>query len=323
MNVLLTGYGSIGSIIAKHLVGLGLVNKLIIADRDEKAVHQAKIDLDNFGNVVVVLADLTQHTDLCRLFAKNPTTIIHTAAVKHVNFCEENPMMAIHNNVIATNKLIDFAQSAEVDRFVYINTDKSVMPTSVMGASKLIAEKQIISRRDDSNIKFNSIRLGNIINSNGSLLPTIANMVANNLPIKITNPEATRYFLSPKELYSFMALILNGIDDVVIIKKAMRSVKLGVMVSAMLEYLGASSHECKIVGLKPGEKLHEHLYTESEAMYVVDRGEYLTIDGQQNKVAAPLCSSESNCISCDEFVKMLKDVLSSNVIYYSKLHGNK
>ena len=318
MNYLITGCGSVGGIAIKSILRNKLCDRLIAVDKDERTVHKCKTELDGLP-ISMVLADLSNQSDIDKIVDESIDTIIHTAAVKHVHLCEQNPIMAAINNIHATDMLVRAAIKKKVRRFIYINTDKSIMPTSVMGATKMIAEKLLLGVRHK--IKVNIIRLGNVINSNGSLIPTIVDLVIKNLPVKVTDPDATRYFLAPSELANFLNFVMsNDISDSILIKQ-MRACRLGDMVDATLEFLNAKDHGRDIIGLRDGEKLHEHLYTESEAPYILNKKHYITIgDIAQNDNRDIPCSSD-DCIDKDGFLKILQDELYSSNIYYSKFCG--
>lgn len=245
-TVLVTGAGgSIGSELCRQILRQH-PKKLLMFDNSELALYNIDREL-NANNAVPVLGDITRAEDLTRPFHYGIDVIFHAAAYKHVTLCEKNPAAAFRVNVGGTQTLADIAQIWAVSTFVLISTDKAVRPTCVMGYSKQHAEKIV------RGMGYTVVRLGNVRGSSGSVLPLWREQIYAGEPVTITDPEATRYFISP--LKAAERIIEASILGAGTFVPDMGSpVRLGTMA---LEY-GALSF--KVVGLRPGEKKHEELF---------------------------------------------------------------
>lgn len=314
---LITGYGSIGSLVTKLLVDQGFY--VLIVDKDEKSIHNALIKFKNNPRVKSVVADISSQNDVSRIFLQYPIDhVIHTAAMKHVTFCEENPVLATTNNIMGINNLLNAAMTANVKKFVNVSTDKSAYPSNVMGATKFIAERTVLlynsMSKDPLAYTYQSVRLGNVLFSNGSLLPTIADIVNNGLTLDLTDLRATRFFITPTEVSNFIIdTALGQYQGEVVIKK-LKSATLETMVNATLKMIGKEEYNnIKIMGLRQGEKLHEHLYSGAETSNITDNGKYWSIDYfHSNKEPLEVIDSSQFCVSEEEFLSILKDLNAKN-----------
>lgn len=304
---LVTGYGSIGSLVVDRLIGKG---DILVIDKDEKAIHKALTKFKNDPNVICVVSDISVKDDISRIFLQYPIKkVIHTAAMKHVTFCESNPLLATVNNILGVSNLLDASMKAEVTQFVNVSTDKSAYPSNVMGATKFIAERTVLLYNSMSNGLYQSVRLGNVLFSNGSLLPTIANIVNNNLTLDLTDLRATRFFIRPDEVSKFIVDIANTPHRGQVLIKKLKSATLEVMVNATLELIGKSDYKnIKIMGLRQGEKLHEHLYTGAEITHITNCGSYWSIDYNKSLEPCEVIDSSQFCISQAEFLTILREL---------------
>jgi FlaA1/EpsC-like NDP-sugar epimerase len=312
---LVTGYGSIGSLVVDRLRKAG--RDVVIIDKDEKAIHKAMTKFKNDPNVHCVVSDIGIKDDVSRIFLqwagalkrKPIKNVIHTAAMKHVTFCEGNPLLATINNILGINNLLEACLEANITQFVNVSTDKSAYPSNVMGATKFIAERLVLLYDSMGHGKYQSVRLGNVLFSNGSLFPTIAKIVRNRQTLDLTDLRATRFFIRPDEVSEFIVdVALKPYGGQVLIKK-LKSATLEVMVKSALALIGEENYEdITINGLRQGEKLHEHLYTAPEITHITDHGEHWSID--YNKVLEPIKVIDSSefCISQEEFQAILKDL---------------
>lgn len=306
--ILLTGYGSIGSLIAKRILLKDPLTPLLIIDRHEEAIHRAMMELS--GNVIAVVADVSNQLDMERIFNYDIRCVVNTAAMKHVTFCETNPTLAVINNVIGMNYLLEQSVRSRIKKFINISTDKAALPANVMGATKFIAERLIIAYSQlDPSIKFQSLRLGNVLCSASSLVPTIVSAVKKKLPLKITNLDATRFFITPEDAGDFISRALNGYYDGQILIKKLKAANLRTMVNAILEIVGDKDYHYDVVGLRQGEKMHEHLYSETENTHMIDHGKYWAINFSESHPELPVIDSSQFCISYQEFLTILKDVM--------------
>jgi FlaA1/EpsC-like NDP-sugar epimerase len=209
-TILITGAaGSIGSEITRQVLSFSPA-KIIILDQAETPLHNLRLEVNDINKAVKirsVLADVRNPEALEKVFINyRPDIVYHAAAYKHVPLMEENPSQAIYTNVLGTKNLADFAVTYGVERFVMVSTDKAVNPSSVMGASKRIAEKYVqtlqdkISKEKTRNAtKFITTRFGNVLGSNGSIVPLFAKQIQEGGPLTITHPEIIRYFMTIPE----------------------------------------------------------------------------------------------------------------------------
>lgn len=303
---LVTGYGSIGSLVVEQLKECDI----LIVDKNEEAIHKALTNFKDLPNIKFIVADISVQSDVSRIFTQYPIdVVIHTAAMKHVTFCESNPTLATINNVIGINNLLEQSKRANVKKFINISTDKSAYPSNVMGATKFIAERNVLLYDSMGDASYQNIRLGNVLFSNGSLLPTISNIVKNNQTLDLTDLGATRFFIKPDETAKFIAdVVLNDYPGQVVIKK-LKSATLETMVNATLELIGEKDYDnIRVMGLRQGEKLHEYLYSSAETIHIEDYGDFWSVDYGRNLEPVEVIDSSQFCVSQSEFLSILKDI---------------
>jgi FlaA1/EpsC-like NDP-sugar epimerase len=202
-----------------------------------------------------------------------PDFVYHAAAYKHVPLMEENPGQAIYTNVIGTKNLADLSQQFKVDKFVLISTDKAVNPSSVMGASKRIAEKYVqslnyhLSQSKRSSTKYITTRFGNVLGSNGSIVPLFTKQIQEGGPITITHPEIIRYFMTiPEACQLVLEAGAMGNGGEIFIFDMGKPVKIIDLAKKMIRLAGFTPDneiKIKIIGLRPGEKLYEELLNDT------------------------------------------------------------
>jgi FlaA1/EpsC-like NDP-sugar epimerase len=211
--------------------------------------------------------------------------VFHAAALKHVPLCEFNPIDAVKTNVIGTQNVLDAALDEEVDRIIFISTDKAVNPTNVMGATKLLAERLTISAnyyKGSRKTKLSCVRFGNVLGSRGSVVPLFKKQILKGEPITITDPDMTRFIMDiPKAIKLILkaAEIARG-GEIFILK--MPVIQISDLADAMVEELSESScrdlKEFKItIGRRAGEKLYEELMTEFEAVNAYENDEMIIV----------------------------------------------
>lgn len=280
--ILVTGAaGSIGAEISRQLMSLQ-PDLLILVDQAETPLYELEyefkneIKYENIHHVVFVVGDIRNENTMREIFKKyKPTKVFHAAAYKHVPLMEANPAEALKNNVLGTRNLADLSVEYGVNKFVMVSTDKAVNPTNVMGASKRIAEiyvqslnKYLKNKSPQNHTRFITTRFGNVLGSNGSVIPLFKKQIENGGPITITHKDITRYFMTIPEACQLVLeagamgkggeiFIFDMGDPVRIVDLAKKMVKL-----SGLE-LEKDIH-ITYTGLRPGEKIYEELLNDSE-----------------------------------------------------------
>jgi FlaA1/EpsC-like NDP-sugar epimerase len=267
-RVLVTGAGgSIGSELCRQIHQFGPA-ELIMLDRDESALHALQLSLDGralLDSPHVVLADIRDR-ELVRslIVTRQPHVVFHAAALKHLTLLERHPAEAWRTNVIGTLNVLEAAVAADVERFVNISSDKAADPISILGLCKRIAERLTASVARTSSLTFLSVRFGNVLGSRGSVLEAFRAQAAAGGPLTVTDPDATRYFMTVAEAtqLTIQAAAIGRAGEALVLDmgEPVRITDLARRVSA--EYGG----DLPIVytGLRPGEKLHEDLFGTGE-----------------------------------------------------------
>jgi FlaA1/EpsC-like NDP-sugar epimerase len=276
-TVLITGgAGSIGSEIVRQIIPFNPY-KIVILDQAESPLHNLKLEISEFeGKVKIrtIIADVRDFDLMTGVFEKyKPDFVYHAAAYKHVPLMEENPGQAIYTNVIGTKNLADLSQQFKVDKFVLISTDKAVNPSSVMGASKRIAEKYVqslnchLSQSKRNSTKYITTRFGNVLGSNGSIVPLFTKQIQEGGPITITHPEIIRYFMTiPEACQLVLEAGAMGNGGEIFIFDMGKPVKIIDLAKKMIRLAGFTPDneiKIKIIGLRPGEKLYEELLNDT------------------------------------------------------------
>jgi FlaA1/EpsC-like NDP-sugar epimerase len=270
--VLVTGAaGSIGSELTHQLIKLD-ISKLICVDRHENGMFFLRQDLDSLNtnqiDFNICLADIHQEDKINRIFDKyRPNIVFHAAAYKHVPLMEEHPEEAIRNNVIGTYKTMLVAEKYNVEKFILISSDKAVAPSSVMGATKRMAELILQSYSVYSKTKLVTVRFGNVLNSMGSVIPLFRKQIANDGPITITHPDMKRFFMTiPEAVKLILESSLMGSGNEIFILDMGEPVRLIDIAKRLIRLSGKNNKDItiKYTGIRPGEKLEEELWNEGE-----------------------------------------------------------
>ncbi len=272
-RILVTGAGgSIGSEIVRQLLPF-FPQHVVLLGRGENSLFQIQQKLRNshFSAFTVVVADVRNRERMSRIFDRfQPQVVFHAAAHKHVPLMEENPEEAVLNNVFGTKNLVDLSLSGGVEAFVNISTDKAVNPTSVMGASKRVAE--MVVRRAATQAKdgqsFVSVRFGNVLGSRGSVLPIFKEQIRQGGPVTVTHPDMTRYFMTIPEAAQLVlqagGMKRNGSVFVLDMGEPVRIVDLARDLITLSGLVPGEDIEIVFTGMRPGEKLFEQLLTAEE-----------------------------------------------------------
>jgi FlaA1/EpsC-like NDP-sugar epimerase len=271
-TILITGAaGSIGSELARQCAKFS-PKKLYLLDQSESPLHELELEFtDKFGGLKfeVVMADVRNEERMRNVFNTfKPEIVFHAAAYKHVPMMENNPSESILTNVLGTKTCADLANEFRTERFVFVSTDKAVNPTSVMGASKRIAEIYIQSLGKTSATKFITTRFGNVLGSNGSVIPRFKKQIETGGPVTITHPDITRYFMTiPEASQLVMEAAGMGSGGEIYVFNMGKSVKIIDLARKMIQLSGLKEGKdikIEITGLRPGEKLYEELLADSE-----------------------------------------------------------
>lgn len=286
--VLLTGAGgSIGSALAKTIIS-HRPRAFILLDHSEGNLHQINFDLSVLsGHTTLspIVGDVCDASLLSEIFEeRKPETIIHAAAYKHVPLMEENPIQAIQNNALGTCLLAQTARMHGVATFVMVSTDKAVNPHSVMGASKRLAELALL-RWSSPNTPMRTVRLGNVLGSQGSVVPAFLRQISEGGPVTVTHPFASRYFLSLNEAVELILLAasLDGTEGICIPDPG-DPVRIKELAERLIKEAGFEPEtDIPIVmtGLRPGDKLTEQFVSDLEWVDPTDDGRLRSIKTPQ------------------------------------------
>jgi FlaA1/EpsC-like NDP-sugar epimerase len=274
-TVMITGAaGSIGSELARQVFALG-PSRLILVDRAESPLYLLQRELEareahgkGGGMVRTLLANITNREAMDHLIGTEaPSVIFHAAAYKHVPMMESHPSDAMFVNVSGTMAVLDAAAKAGVERFVLVSTDKAVRPSSVMGASKRVAEMLVADTARRTGRPYVSVRFGNVLGSNGSVVPIFQEQLENGEPLTITDPAMTRFFMTiPEAAWLILDAAALGRSGDLFVLDMGEPVRIMDLAHDLVRLAGRDpdSQPIEIVGLRPGEKLHEELFYASE-----------------------------------------------------------
>tara|TARA_R110002033_G_scaffold171214_1_gene218613 strand:- start:26873 stop:28822 length:1950 start_codon:yes stop_codon:yes gene_type:complete len=264
------GAGSIGSEIVRQICTYDY-KSLIVIDQAESALYdlQQELKQNGFHNFVPIVGDIRDKNRMNTIFQEyKPNLVFHAAAYKHVPLMEYNSYEAIKINVAGTKVICDLSVRYNVDKFVFVSTDKAVNPTNVMGATKRIAEMYISCMQQQNKTKFITTRFGNVLGSNGSVIPLFKKQIEKGGPLTVTHKDVTRFFMTIPEA-SQLVLEAGSMGDggEIFIFDMGESVKIFDLAKNMIKLSGLKYPEdidIKVTGLRPGEKLYEELLANGE-----------------------------------------------------------
>jgi FlaA1/EpsC-like NDP-sugar epimerase len=267
-RVLVTGAGgSIGSELCRQ-IGSYQPSGLFMLDHDESNLHGLQLQISGSGLLdtdELIVADIRDEARVRQVFADlRPQVVYHAAAHKHLPLLERHPAEGVKSNVLGTQHLVDAAVDFGAERFILISTDKAAAPTSVLGATKRLAE-HVVAGHAGRGTAVGSVRFGNVLGSRGSLLDVLRHQLAAGQPVTITDPDVDRFFMTVEEAVGLVleagAMAEGGETFVLDMGKPVRILSL---VQAYAAHLGITDPEIRFTGLRPGEKLNESLFSEAE-----------------------------------------------------------
>ncbi|MBU2904305.1 polysaccharide biosynthesis protein [Arenibacter algicola] len=264
------GAGSIGSELVRQIANYEY-KSLIVIDQAESALYDLQQELiqNGFHNFIPIVGDIRDKNRMSGLFQEyKPNMVFHAAAYKHVPLMEYNAYEAVKINVAGTKVIVDLSLDNSVDKFIFVSTDKAVNPTNVMGATKRIAEMYISCSQQQNRTKFITTRFGNVLGSNGSVIPLFKKQIEKGGPLTVTHKDITRYFMTIPEAAQ-LVLEAGGMGQggEIFIFDMGESVRIFNLAKNMIKLSGLRYPEdidIKITGLRPGEKLYEELLANGE-----------------------------------------------------------
>lgn len=305
--VLVTGgTGSFGLFIVNRLLTLG-VKEIRVLSRDEKKHYDMRRQFDNEKRLNMITGDIRDEQRV-RQAMKGCQVVFQAAALKHVDNCEFHPYEAVQTNIIGVQHVINAALDYGIEKMITVSTDKAVKPVNVMGMTKAIQERLVISaNRSPNNIgtKLCCVRYGNVMSSRGSAIPFFRKLVCQKKTITITHPEMTRFLLTLDDaidLVMFAAENMNGGE--VFVKKA-PAVKIIDLAQCIAENEG-QEFKHRLIGMIPGEKLHEILITEEELPRTQNLADYFIVDPWWAKI--PRMEVCKEYISSDSLVSSIEEI---------------
>ncbi len=270
--VLVTGGGgSIGSELCRQIARFR-PRRLIALDIYENTVFELANEMKTKYPVLefeVVIGSVRNLERMREVFEKyKPHVVFHAAAHKHVPLMEKNPKEAVVNNIIGTKNMVDLSDEYSVSKFVMISTDKAVNPTNVMGATKRVGEMILQEKSVHSRTSYTAVRFGNVLGSNGSVIPIFRKQIASGGPVTVTHPEITRYFMTIPEAVQLViqagAMADGGEIFVLDMGEPVRIMDLAENIIRLSGYVPGVDIDIEITGLRPGEKLYEELLLDEE-----------------------------------------------------------
>lgn len=338
--ILVTGAaGSIGSELVRQIIKFSPKN-LIMLDQAESALFDIDLELkEKVGQNILIplIADICNESRMDAIFKRyQPNIVFHAAAYKHVPLMEENPCEAVRTNVLGTTILSSIAARYNVADFVMISSDKAVNPTGVMGATKRAAEIFVQSLGFVSNTKFITTRFGNVLGSNGSVIPVFKKQIENGGPVTVTHPEVTRYFMSiPEAAQLVLEAGAMGKGGEVFLFDMGQPVKVYDLAVRMIHLHGLTlDKDIKVVfsGLRPGEKLFEELLYDTEnalpthhARIMIGKVNTMDFESVQGYIAQlkNACEEQNDQEAVKILKQMIPEYISNNSIYTNLDTKNK
>lgn len=338
--ILITGAaGSIGWELVRQVARYEPSN-LVLLDQAESALYELEIELrEQYKNcpIEVVIGNIRSKERMDNVFRTfKPQVVFHAAAYKHVPMMENNPSEAVLTNITGTRNLADLSEAHGVERFVMVSTDKAVNPTNVMGASKRVAEIYVQSMNARSSTKFITTRFGNVLDSNGSVIPLFRKQIEQGGPVKVTHPEITRYFMTiPEACQLVLEAAAMGNGGEIFIFDMGKSVKIVDLAKQMIQLSGLElGKDIQIIftGLRPGEKLYEELLADKEKTLATHNPQIMIakvrtynldeISAKVNELIGMYDAQDNDCIVA-KMKEIIPEYRSHNSVYTKLDQQNK
>ena len=267
------GAGSIGSEIVRQLVNFN-ASTVIVYDNAESSMFHLEQEISRTNpksHIKYVIGDIRDKYRLDEVFDSfKPNIVFHAAAYKHVPMMETNPIEAIKTNVLGTKNVADISFMNEVEKFIMVSTDKAVNPTNVMGATKRIAELYTQFLESKSSTNFIVTRFGNVLGSEGSVIPTFIKQIKNGGPVRVTHKEVIRYFMTiPEACQLVLQAGVLGKGGEVFLFDMGEPVSINDLAKNLIKHF-KSDAKIEYIGLRPGEKLYEELLCDDENMVITE-----------------------------------------------------
>ena len=309
-TVLVTGAGgSIGSELCRQICRF-LPERMILFERAESPLYDIELELKQHHkniSIIPILADVRDKNELKKAFERYQVDMVfHAAAYKHVPMLETQPWKAIDNNVVGTKNLIEISAEYNVDRFVFVSTDKAVRPGNVMGASKRLAESLVQGQNscDVSDTKYMIVRFGNVVGSVGSVVPRFKKQIQQGGPVTVTHPDVTRFFMTiPESCQLILQAGAMGDGGEIFILDMGTPIKIMDMARDLIRLSGFEPDvdiKIEYIGLRPGDKIYEELITEGENIVPTRHDKIMVLKGID-------CDLQLLNGKIDELIELAKD----------------
>jgi FlaA1/EpsC-like NDP-sugar epimerase len=333
-SVLITGAGgSIGSELCRQICRFR-PRSISLYERAESPLYELDIELKrNFPDIEILplLADVRDRRQLEKAFqASKPHAVFHAAAYKHVPMLELQPWKAIKNNIQGTRNLVDYADRFQVERFVFVSTDKAVRPANVMGATKRVAEMFVQGQNgcNLSDTKFMIVRFGNVVGSIGSVVPLFKKQIERGGPVTVTHPEVTRYFMTiPEACQLILQSGAMGEGGEIFLLKMGTPIKIDDMARDLIRLSGFEPEvdiKIEYIGLRPGEKLYEELRTASEGIIPTSHEKIMVLKGREcNMDLLDVGIDGLAVLAYEQDTEKIREKLQEIVPEYRPVNNNK
>ena len=319
-KILVTGgTGSIGEALVKRALKDNA--KLIkIFSNDENGQYELEKELEANKKLQFLIGDVRDE-DAVSNAVRDIDIIFHAAALKHVDRCELNPFETINVNILGTKNVINFAKREKVKKVIFISTDKAVNPVSVMGSTKLLAEKMISaeSLNHNSSTIFTSVRFGNVLNTRGSILPFITKQISKGGPVTLTDERMLRFFMTKDDAVNLILEATKHTKGGEVFVGKMHLIKLKELFECMIEIISPKKSQnskkikTKIIGMRKGEKLIEELLTKFEMEHIIEKKKFFIIPSTHTfKKSNKMKSIQKK--SFDKLAPLSKDEIKSILI---------